>query len=348
MENKNTMDEGSFILEHIYWIALSMILYKSILLRCLEGRTFLESKIFLWMLIIAFSVIGIVSSINKRRNMKSIVQYIVIPFGIYTALAYFPFNRDFIVTVLTITAAISFMYIALVFLVKIKNKKKAGRVLKKRFVRAYRGSVTVFALGFAAILGGVGGKLLLGSTIMQAVAPSESKEAEYTLANNREELSKLKEEAWNTLSLQEKLDVLQMVAGVERNYLGISHELNVGAANLQEDILGYYKKGTHEIVLNLDHVMHSSSWEVVRTVCHESYHAYQYCLVEVYQNVDEEIRELRLFDSAETYEQEFANYIDGAEDLFGYASQECESDASAYAEEAVWEYYSRIMGLSGE
>ena len=42
------------------------------------------------------------------------------------------------------------------------------------------------------------------------------------------------------------------------------------------------------------------------------------------------------------YKQEFSDYVDGKEDAFGYYYQSCESDARAYAREAVIDYYFKI------
>ena len=54
----------------------------------------------------------------------------------------------------------------------------------------------------------------------------------------------LQEDEWEKLSAQERLDVLQTVANIEQRYLGLPNELNVGVANLDADILGYYTDQT--------------------------------------------------------------------------------------------------------
>lgn len=82
--------------------------------------------------------------------------------------------------------------------------------------------------------------------------------------------------------------MLQTVANIERQYLGISHELNVAVANLDEHILGHYDEKTHEIVIVLDHLMNDYTSKVLASVCHEVAHGYQYCLVSVLENLPEE------------------------------------------------------------
>ncbi len=342
MKQKNTMDEISYVAEHIYWMLLIMILYKNLLMRCLEGCSFGESKAVLWGLVLFSCAAGICRSIKKRRNWKSMAQNIILPFGIYTVLAYFRFNEEWIGSVLMAAGILSIIYTLLIFLQKVKSRKNFGRVLKRRFVRAFKGSLNVFTLAFAVILCVMGGGKILGSAVMQGAYAETNMNIEDTLENHRKELEQLKDGAWEKLTVQERLDVLQTLAKVERNYLGISHELNVEADNLQENVLGYYKDSTHEIVLNLDVVMQESSWKVLYTVCHEVYHCYQYKIVEVYQEMGEEEKGLMLFDRAKVYENEFANYVDGSDDIYQYAKQECEEDANAYADAAFYEYYTRL------
>ena len=97
----------------------------------------------------------------------------------------------------------------------------------------------------------------------------------------------LQEDEWEKLSAQERLDVLQAVANIEQRYLGLPNELNVGVANLDADILGYYTDKTHEIIVSADSLLYDSPWEVLDTICHEAYHSYQYRLVEALNGADE-------------------------------------------------------------
>lgn len=153
---------------------------------------------------------------------------------------------------------------------------------------------------------------------------------------------RLQEDIWCLLPVQERLDVLQTAANMEQKYLGLSNELNVGAANLEEGVMGCYIENTHEIIIDLDSLMNDTSWEVLDTVCHEAYHNYQHCLVEVFNAAEENSKGLRIFNSVRSYASEFDNYINGKEDFCGYYTQDCETDARAYAEEVVRYYYRKI------
>lgn len=158
----------------------------------------------------------------------------------------------------------------------------------------------------------------------------------------------MQDKYWEALTVQERLDVLQTVANIEQRYLGLPIELNVGAANLNAGNLGYYSDETHEIVINMDGLLFDSSLEVLDTVCHESFHSYQYCMIEALNCLDERIGNLRIFQKAHVYAYEFENYINGETDLYNYYYQNCKSDARDYAEEAVHEYYNRINSYLDE
>ena len=82
--------------------------------------------------------------------------------------------------------------------------------------------------------------------------------------------------------------------------------------------------------------------EVLNIVCHESYHAYQHCIVSALENADEESKNLRLFRDARNYAEEFCDYKSGDNGFYDYYYQECEMDAREYAEEALLNYYKRI------
>lgn len=342
MKADNSMGKMSFIMEHVYWGFFAILCYKNILFRCMKGYTFRESRIMFGILLVISIVLGICIGIKKRRNEKYVAKNLIFPFGIYTVFAYLPIRKKLIATILAISASVSLLYAILILFRRVKNKRKFLKIISLRCGRLLRSTSMVFSIGFVMIMGILGYKILFGSTLMQASAESQNQEGEYTIANHMDTLSKLKEEEWEKLTIQERLDVFQIVANIEKNYLGVPHELNVGAANLPEGHLGFYKEATHEIVISIDYLTKESSWYMLQTLCHEAYHSYQYCLAETYRSIGDEKKELRIFREAEKYAAEFDNYKDADDDYFEYTAQECESDARTYAEEAVYEYYTRI------
>lgn len=90
--------------------------------------------------------------------------------------------------------------------------------------------------------------------------------------------------------------MLQAVANIECRYLGISHELNVVAKDMEQGtILGSYSDRTHTISVSVKSLMYDNPYELVDTICHEAYHAYQHCIVDMYNTCDEQILILHAF-----------------------------------------------------
>lgn len=174
-------------------------------------------------------------------------------------------------------------------------------------------------------------------------ATDSQDQTEETIASNIETLILLDEDAWSILTVQERLDVLQTVANIERYYLGLPNELNVGVANLGKNgetiILASYTDVRHEIIISLSHLLYDSPWDVLDSVCHEAYHSYQCRLVEALNEMSEENQNLKMFSRIRSYAEEIDCYKDGEDSFIDYYSQKCESDARDYAENAVEDYY---------
>lgn len=344
MKTNNSLNKIGFVLEHILWAMIAWMWYKNILFRCLPSRSFMESKLILWGIVIVFCIAASTMELKNNRNGVSVFFNLVSEYGIYTVLAYYQIRQSLIVNCLLVVGIISVIYSVLVISRKIKNRKHLGRILCRRILRIASMTQKFIGVGLAFIMVVSGIGILFGSTIMKSgVSPAtQANINEQSLSNNMETIAFLQDDSWNSLTVQERLDVLQTVANVEQRYLGIPNELNVGVANLNEGVLGYYSDKTHEIVISMDSLLYDSSWEVLDTVCHEAYHSYQHRVVEALHGADEYSKNLRLFRKAKSYADEFNSYISGEEDFCSYYFQDCESDAREYAENAVCDYYLQI------
>lgn len=273
----------------------------------------------------------------------SVFANVVLPFGVYTALAYMSVNRPLFVTVFILAGSISAL-LAVAIMCRRISSKKTWLVIVKRIKRVIVQIQHLFAIGLFATMLVLGVGAFFGSSLLQleVIATTYEEVEEQTINNNIDSVLMLQEELWVDLSVPERLNILQTVANIERRYLGIPHELNVGVANLGEYTLGCYDDRKHQIIVSLDSLINDPAEEVLNTVCHESYHAYQHCIVSVLENADEESKKLRLFRDARNYAEEFCDYKSGGNGFYDYYYQECEMDAREYAEEAVFDYYKRI------
>lgn len=170
---------------------------------------------------------------------------------------------------------------------------------------------------------------------------SETDNEEYSLKNNIDTLTQLDDKVWKTLSLQDKLDLMQLVANIEQRYLG-TYDLNVEASTMK-GCYGYYDDEKHKIVINLQHLKNDESWQVLDTLAHEAYHAYQHGLVDPYEKADTKQKQLIVFRSVKEYSIEFKNYNSGEDNFEEYYNQKCEEKAREYAKEAVVDYHNKIM-----
>lgn len=163
-----------------------------------------------------------------------------------------------------------------------------------------------------------------------------------TIAANIDTVSNLLQDRWDTLDLNEKANTLQTVANIEASYLGLPHELNVKIDTLRESTIAQYDDRTHTITVSITYLESMPAEEMLDSICHESYHAYQHRLIDAYNSVDVEYRDLLTFYFVPIYEEEFQNYVDGKDDDLAYYFQMCEMKARDYAEESVIDYYEKI------
>lgn len=345
VRNNNTQGKTEFITEHIFWLALAWIWYRSLLFRCVPQHTLTESKLILLGFVLVFSAVGILFQMQNNRNGMGVFLDLVLGYGAYTVLTYWPIYQRLIKICLVAAGILSLLYAALVLCRRMRSRKYALKILCKRLGLVAFMSKKIVGMSLALIMGVSGASVLFGSSLLKSdVRPAtKTNLSEQTIANNMDTILLLQEDEWEKLSAQERMDVLQAVANIEQRYLGLPNELNVGVANLDADILGYYTDKTHEIIVSADSLLYDSPREVLDTICHEAYHSYQYRLVEALNGADENSKNLRIFRKAYTYADEFTSYKDGSTDFCGYYTQDCENDARDYAEDAVSDYYWRIM-----
>lgn len=350
MKKNNTYSKAGFVWAHIFWTAVSMIWYKHILFRCLDRTSLSSSKITLWLLITGICAFAIMLEFCDHRNGISIFANLTIAYGAYTALAYFQAKGTLIAVVLIIALILSLSFSALVLFRRFPRHRKLHSVVWKRVTHSLCFSRFAFTGAFLVLFVALGFRAVWGESLFHAsVQPASMDQvSQQTISNNIETVLQLQEDEWQKLSVDGKLNVLQVVANIEQRYLGIPFGVTVGAANLGEDELGTYNDRTHEITIDLDCLLNEQARECLVVVCHEAYHCYQHCVVSVYNELDSKDKQLLLFYPAEVYTKEFQNYQDGSDDILGYYLQRCEIDARAYGDSAADDYYAKIDSYLNE
>lgn len=337
--NSNTLTESEFLLEHILWIVVTWVWFKNILFRCIGNYSLTESKIIFFLVLGIACILGIFCNIRKARNDLSVFFNIVTGYGFYTVLTYLKIRRNLIITVLSITVVISIVIGGYIMRSQIKRRNCSRKTIRATMFTIAGATQRIMGLGFLVILIVAGGSFLFGSSIIQSsVKPSVTSDSyDQLLYESKETIVLLDEDIWTSLTVQKKTGALQIIANLERSNLGVSNELNLCVANLEEeDLLGRYDDSTHEIVIDMDLLINGSVQDVLRCLLHEVRHSFQHRLVDLYNEIDTSDKNLQIFREVSLYAEEFENYND--KDYSAYYDQQCEIDARDYAEERM-EFY---------
>lgn len=144
----------------------------------------------------------------------------------------------------------------------------------------------------------------------------------------------LRQSAWEQMDMQERVNLLQLVADIEAAYLGIP-SIPVSAEKLEPYTLGTYWSRARRLAIDTEHLGFSKPEDCVRTVAHEVFHAYQDYLAE---NIDwnSAVTDSAYFDEALRWKKNGEDYLRGE----GYYEQPLEVSARDYSDAAVLVYFS--------
>ena len=132
MRNNNTQGKTEFITEHIFWLALAWIWYRSLLFRCVPQHTLTESKLILLGFVLVFSAVGILFQMQNNRNGMGVFLDLVLGYGANTVLTYWPIYPRLIKICLVAAGILSLLYAALVLCRRMRSRKYALKILCKR------------------------------------------------------------------------------------------------------------------------------------------------------------------------------------------------------------------------
>jgi hypothetical protein len=149
-------------------------------------------------------------------------------------------------------------------------------------------------------------------------------------------LTYLHEDVWDTLTLNERLDVMQIIANREAAHLGTPDVPQLCADVLSPDVLGHYSGAKTMITFSLEHLERDSMSSCLTTVLHEMYHHYQDRVCEVLRLAGEQYSNLMMFWDARQFRDGFADYINEGE---AYYYQYVEITARAYASSRIEDYF---------
>lgn len=231
------------------------------------------------------------------------------------------------------------------------GRKGRQRFLVSRTIRVYAGNgrawMTLSLLLFCAL----SACLQMGN---RAVASKEEegslRESDALWSQNQDRLSLLREETFQNMTPEEKLQAMQGIVELEMISFGIDR-VSLSAIPIEnENEAGYFDVGGSSIFIS-DRLLEEgiSAQDCLNTVLHECYHAYELsCIRELGRR-----RwgwELRLYEKALAWQEDILAYrtvgdAPSWEEYDAYYGQTVEEDARIYATERGRTYLEYIEGI---
>ncbi len=174
------------------------------------------------------------------------------------------------------------------------------------------------------------------SVIEKIITPKERA----TIEANIETLIMLDRKTWKDLPMEKKLSILKLIIQIESDRLGLPETPSLSIENMNPWNGGCYNDDKRTIVINSAYI--DEPKQLVETICHESYHAYQYRVAEVYSSTKDCLRNLDFLTEAAVIKENLDNYISVLADETGYYSQPVEEQARTYASSLSKEYFNAI------
>lgn len=322
MKQHNTLTLKQFIIRSVGVYFITLVIFCLFIFKVIPGCSLLQSKLVLFLLtILSFGLIYFEK--EDRRNYLSIALNVLIPFGIYTTIAYMPLLTLPLGLVWGILITLNIIYIGL-YLFKVKRRNYNSLLEKSQLVIGLASLLSlVIVLSFT----------LFGSSIIQSSTKITNNTDVYMRKYDEKSLKNLHN--WSKLERKEKLNTLQTICNNERDYLGISSRIKVGAGSNLTHAYCQYNNKSKEITFDISQLDHASSTTLLEALLHSTYHAYEYALVESYDTMSSDYNKLFDYRIIATYKKEFSTKVTNKAK---YYNQINESNARSYATDALQDY----------
>lgn len=172
-------------------------------------------------------------------------------------------------------------------------------------------------------------------TTWNQIIPEVSNSEECADAIHQEHIELIRcfeESRWSKWNAHEKITIMQKLVDLESNRLGIP-TIPITASLLDASTLGQYGRTTKELQINIEHLSESPAEECIQTICHETFHSYQYYIVE-HLDWKNPVFQSAYFKELRSWKANQADYlIPWVAGFEAYESQPIEVTARAYAAE---------------
>ncbi len=323
---KNTMDSIEYIQNYAFAGEMCLLAYYYTVFVSLQGCTAPQSLLILEVALLCGLVVDLLPVFRIPKCGWSIITTMFFLLGGYTFVTYYRNNPVLYLGVLAAAVVMAIGYAVW----KFPRRSSMG-------VKAVAAVAGIF--------------FILCSAAIKYIPQAENVlyKTVYTDADaldaHIEELQRLKPESYAALTVDEKIQLLQMVADIEGRYLGLDTRIRIGCSDLKEDVLGYYKDSTKEIQIDTEY-LDSEPREVICLLCHEMYHAAQQQYARIYDKLSQDEKKSYFLTEAAEYAEELKHYKNGEEggahEYFSYYTQTLEREARAYGLVSTEQIFQRI------
>jgi hypothetical protein len=316
----------------------------------------------LLIIILLFTVGGLILSLNTERNYISLAIGTILPILLFDAIIMGRYS--WVIQLVYTIGGVCSISIA-VFMAAFNTIKGTPYTKQNRLVivKTYRHASVIFS--FILLCGFIYGRTLISTShrveykdINYSISDSNNDVQDYenSLAANIDIVTQLDPDGgWGSLSLEQKVAVLETIVRIECRYLGMQDSApSLQIVYLQDGIGGQYDPESDVVSLSYSVIVDSkiSGYYVAQVLCREMYHRYQHYQVQLLSliKLNQDTRKyasLQILYEAATYEQEMTNLdrTSGNDVLPNKqtASTRLDQDAEKYANASIAEYYSRIQ-----
>lgn len=265
-----------YIVEHVWWIFISMLLYRGILFRKLDFASYVVSSLILFGILAFFCITGGIYDLRYQRRNRGILYNLFLTYGVYTCMAYYFVFKKFMLYIGGVAIVLTIACLLALYISYINNVRYEEAYVRRQIHLGIYACRRNFAYAMLLIVMMVGSRIVFTDSVASAsLEVLDAYGDDYNFKNNVNEIAKIRQEVWETLEFQEKMDVAQIIANCEGNYLGIPQMMTVVAKDLDDKVLGQYEDNTYRIHFSTDHVRYGLAEDVLRTILHEAYHCYQ-------------------------------------------------------------------------
>lgn len=272
---------------------------------------------------------------------------LLLPAELFLFLFHAPFLGARFSFLWPVTLLLCAAYCVLLFTLGRADAKGRRVPLSQRIRHALLGSRTIAVLCCAVMVVYLAVAQIFGlpladpQTKLSAESAKPSEET-WTVEEHMDTVLLFREASWHRLSVDEKTAALQVIANLELQRLGVPNEVKLAVRLLPANTYASYDDTNRTVSINADNLAELPPERMLETVCHEIYHAYQSCLIRLYVEAPEELKDLPLLQEAAVYWREMNEYVSGEEDFEAYQAQLCETRAREYASERSGEYAALI------